>query len=547
MIKTELVYNPYLRETTVRFNGRAPRINSMIEKYDKEVLQTWLAELPEIFADEMNGYDFAVEFSGTELDYSDLTKSFADKEISESQVSFFYKNELDGRKKKYNDLLNLLNWVKNNPNRRFDYDLFRKEHDDMFESMFTYIVLHGNFKEITLFDNVAVPIENIDDVNELNGTNIRNTPILLCITEESLGDLQQDVKFLLQKSDINNNQLFFMIQKSLDSKKIIRVIQDLGIDVPQIVSNINDEEIKKYLEIYSVTDYIFDGIVSCRDEFKRIKEKLDAEIEQNIITNQEVYEKIAVLERRIELLKNAFNKFAQRDYLETPDSLFAAKEKLMNSVMSWRNKKTKIVGEEEAQKIAPYYENCINDYVLTFESDVTKAFAEFVYEINAIVTSWYDLAEYNDDYSKSYVPDHPCKLQNIQSFASVLLELKEEQYVIPEGDIVAKFTNLFQSKDDTPKEPVLEITYYYQAWRECAKEKLEPVVDEFLKENIQVLERYFNDLADSYLEHLKELIHENEKEKEDAANQLSEEEKLLQIDNDWLTEVDDQLKLIERG
>lgn len=34
MVKTELEYNPYIQETKVRFNGKNPRINSLIEKYN---------------------------------------------------------------------------------------------------------------------------------------------------------------------------------------------------------------------------------------------------------------------------------------------------------------------------------------------------------------------------------------------------------------------------------------------------------------------------------------------------------------------------------
>ena len=44
MIKAELIYNPYLLETEVRFNGNPPRINSLVEKYQKEKLQTWVSE-----------------------------------------------------------------------------------------------------------------------------------------------------------------------------------------------------------------------------------------------------------------------------------------------------------------------------------------------------------------------------------------------------------------------------------------------------------------------------------------------------------------------
>ena len=39
MVKAELSYNPYLQETKIRFNGRSPRVNSLVEKYQKEKLQ----------------------------------------------------------------------------------------------------------------------------------------------------------------------------------------------------------------------------------------------------------------------------------------------------------------------------------------------------------------------------------------------------------------------------------------------------------------------------------------------------------------------------
>ena len=38
MIKAELIHNPYLLETTVRFNGKEPRINCQIEKYENQAL-----------------------------------------------------------------------------------------------------------------------------------------------------------------------------------------------------------------------------------------------------------------------------------------------------------------------------------------------------------------------------------------------------------------------------------------------------------------------------------------------------------------------------
>lgn len=75
MVKAELSYNPYLQETEIRFNGQSPRINSHVEKYLDKKLQTWIHKLPYIFRDEMNGYGFELEFSGTELDYEEDRKS----------------------------------------------------------------------------------------------------------------------------------------------------------------------------------------------------------------------------------------------------------------------------------------------------------------------------------------------------------------------------------------------------------------------------------------------------------------------------------------
>lgn len=49
MVKAELSYNPYLQETEVKFNGRPPRINSLIEKFQNKRLQEWIKDIPSIF------------------------------------------------------------------------------------------------------------------------------------------------------------------------------------------------------------------------------------------------------------------------------------------------------------------------------------------------------------------------------------------------------------------------------------------------------------------------------------------------------------------
>ena len=93
MIKADLSYNPYLNETDIRFNGKKPRINSLVEKYQDEVLQKWISKIPNIFYDEMNGYDFELDFSGTKLDFDELKKAFQDQGVTEDLVQIFHKNQ----------------------------------------------------------------------------------------------------------------------------------------------------------------------------------------------------------------------------------------------------------------------------------------------------------------------------------------------------------------------------------------------------------------------------------------------------------------------
>ncbi|MGL4953199.1 MAG: hypothetical protein ACRC5Q_05290, partial [Culicoidibacterales bacterium] len=69
MVKAELSHNPYILETKVKFNNQPPKINSLIEKYEQKNLHTWIDKIPTIFYQEMNGYDFEFDFSGTETDF----------------------------------------------------------------------------------------------------------------------------------------------------------------------------------------------------------------------------------------------------------------------------------------------------------------------------------------------------------------------------------------------------------------------------------------------------------------------------------------------
>ena len=74
-----------------------------------------------------------------------------------------------------------------------------------------------------------------------------------------------------------------------------------------------------------------------------------------------------------------------------------------------------------------------------------------------------------------------------------------------------------------------------------------PEADRLINECQTELLNYYSSMAENYHEHLVELIEVKSKEKEEVAAQLSDDEKMLQEDNDWLAEVKDQLQNIERG
>ena len=120
MPKIVLKYNPYIKETEVTFNGKSPGLNCLVENYRESFLQEWLTRLPDIFRNEMNGYDFDIDFIGTKLDFKNLTKTFKDAGEKYKCIHLFHKEALDDRKTKAKKLEDFYKWVESNSNKLFD-------------------------------------------------------------------------------------------------------------------------------------------------------------------------------------------------------------------------------------------------------------------------------------------------------------------------------------------------------------------------------------------------------------------------------------------
>ena len=179
MVKVELQYNPYLFETFVKFNGEEPMINSLVEKYKTVKFQQWLNKVPGIFYDEMNGFDFDLEFSGTESDFLGLQQSFLTAGITESSVRFFQKEILEDVTTKNERINQLLSWLEINRNRRFPYLDFIELNQDLFVNEYPCLLIGSGIDIPTNFYD-EVTIESIEAINQLP-SDLENIPIIFYI------------------------------------------------------------------------------------------------------------------------------------------------------------------------------------------------------------------------------------------------------------------------------------------------------------------------------------------------------------------------------
>ena len=545
MVKAELVYNPYLMEINIKFNGQEPRINSLVEKYQKLPLQDWINKIPNIFYNEMNGYDFELDFSGTELDCDEVRKAFLKAGVSEEEVIVFLKNELDSRELKVENIDKLLTWLKDNPNRKFDEEEFRNSNKELFDGKYTFITVHGENADTDAVDMKDISIENIENISEIEKTNLKHTPILIFITNKSIAELPADLNMLLSHRDVTESQLFFYIENRLNYNKIKRVIIDLGIKEPEIVSDIFDEKIKKYIKIYPLTDYIFSSIKAFSKEIKGISSILDKENKESEVEGKEIHERIDIIDNSIKKLKDADGLIISRDNLEMPTKFKNLSLRLDNMIMIWRNKKTKINRVDEAAMAANDFNTDFHQYYGDFCKKMQYETLAQAASIRDLFISWYQSAMMNESFTDKLIFPDEFEFPVIEGQINQLMELKEEKYVEQKESIIGQLFKSNSSTDD--KTSVLVTTFYYQSWREHFQNLVSPIVNEIIEKHFKLLNDYYNELADVYHNQLSLLIDRQIKLKNEVVSQLSEDEKLLQADNAWLTEFSDQLKNIERS
>lgn len=539
MVIAELTHNPYLLTTKVKFNGKKPRINSQIEKYENQPLKDWVHKIPEIFYNEMNGYDFEFYFVGTKSDFEEIKMTFVKEHVTSDQVRMFHKKEIEDADIKIKEIENLIDWMREHPNRQFDFEEFWEDNIEIFENSYPYILFYGN-RNIN-FSTAVLSLEIVVNAQELASTNLRSIPILFIIEKGTTGQFRKDLITLLARKDIRQEQLFFMINPSLNRNQVIRVISDLGVKNPQVVDGCDDEVIFKYIKNYPVTENIRAAIAVFSSQADKINHILDEKNKESEITNAGIRAEINSLDKSLEKLQDADEFFVQRDNYAMPQKFLEICKTLEDKLIKWKNRKTKVTNDNEAERFANDYVLYINSAVDEFVEEVGKAYQEAGRIIIADFSTVYLNTEVDVDYYPVNIVLKECGSVDIPNMTPTLLELKEITYE------ESKTFGLFRKTSEVNGETTCIRTYYLKAWRSKVVEVIKPIVDQFVHECFESLLEYYNCLADAYHRHLAELISIKMNAKEAVAAGLSEDERKLQEDNDWLLEFSNQLQNIERG
>ena len=541
MITAELRYNPYLLKTEVLFDGQEPRINSLVERYQGMPLHDWVHLVPDIFHDEMNGYDFELDFTGTAEDFADLVSAFQKKGVSSDDVVLFHKNELESRSFKQVCIDELLDWLKNHTNVRLSYSDLRTDNEDLFFGKYPYIVLNGRKVDTSVFDDTDISIDKIENTDEIKTTDIKDVPILIYIDGANYQFLRDIIYELFLHEKINHEQLFFMIDRELNRDMVKRVISDLGVKNPQIVSAPDDVAVMKYIEMYPVSDFLYNCIALLRTTFEQIKVKLDLDANAAEAKNRQIFDRLRDLDNRIQKIKDAQFALSNRDRYSIPDDFVVNRSNLFKTINSWRVRKTKITDRIEAIQYATEFSDYVISQYKKYTSAMEVAFNDALESIKGALYSRY--CESQPEYS--FMPTlnyDPVIAESIPDFATELMTLKKEEYVTPKDNSI-----LFRWKknDDSEREPVLETTYFLNEWREYAVQKLSHPTDEYSSELHDCLNQCGIDLTEAYLEELKKALEKNTSLRDSVSDQLSDSEKRIQTDIDWLGTAMDMLKDIE--
>lgn len=545
MVKVELNYNPYLFETIVRFNGEEPMINSLVEKYKTEKLQQWVNQVPSIFYDEMNGFDFDLEFSGTESDFLGLKKSFLTAGISESDVRFFHKEKLEDVTTKNERINQLLSWLEVNRNRRFPYLDFIELNQDLFINEYPCLLIGSRVDIPTSFHD-EVTIESIEAINQLP-SDLENIPIVFYIDMNNKEIIKEFLDVLLANSNVIQEQIFFLCSSNLDQPILERLVQDFGINSPTFLKGIADTRLLDYFRTYPQTNYVAQVLKCLQNEIEKLQAELDIENQQSQKVNALVYKKIRTLEDILHKLNVSKAQFEKNEVEEFFAELQIVKQNIIERLQKWNRRRVRIDNDYTAYQVMAQLNYFVQQQFQEFLNQVESYYFLKSKEIENDKLGIYLKAEYKDGFEANTQLDFDGAKWYVVDMTESLKVFRKQEMVPKQDDILELINPFGKKKQRDTLEMVERITYLYQDFRDKAVELLTPILDDVIAECIRLLTEKSSQEDRIYVLHLEELIGKHEDEKEELTNQLTEDEKELQFDNDWFLQFENQVHKIGRG
>lgn len=307
------------------------------------------------------------------------------------------------------------------------------------------------------------------------------------------------------------------------------------------ISDINDIKIQRYIETYPMTDYIHRNILLLRKTVGELSEYLKNESEECEMENMEIHVEIDRYDEILNKLKEVHSRFINRDNLEIPYNWIEINNGLERKISSWRKRKTKITYETEAFDEARAFEIDANGYFQDYINILTAAVNRTIQEISEQYFLCYQSAEFDTAYSvmATLSLSWDKALEDIQA-ADVLRKIFREENPDQQNDF---FKVIFGGGIETGTE--LQKVYYMEEWRGKMLGIIKPRCEDLMQQLFRQVCEYEKYVAKKYIEHLEELIESQSSRKAIAVSKLSDKEKMMQVDMEWLTNIQDMLKEIE--
>lgn len=556
MVRAEISYNPYLLETKVIFNNQPPKMNSRVNKFTRAKLQSWLNELPGIFRDEMNGYNFELLFSGTVADFEELKDSFRSQKVNvdsedgnqfsrkiEDAVQIVLKNELEGSEAKALEVEKLNEWLESNHNRRFNAEIFMRRNAELFSDPFVVLLVGNGVSEKDSIDGFEVSVQNVKNLSELP-SDISDTPIIVMVDADMFNEFDQFLNRILNVPTITKEQLFFIVSDDVDSLRVKNEIIDSGIDTPNIITSYDDAKLVKYFSTFSLVTYIAESISEYELSLARVEEGLVRDTKQQELQNKPVFERIDQIESDIINAEFAKESIEQRDNWQSPNEFKLALYDFLDRVMAWKKRTVKLTSEQAEEGAAEFREALIGFFDL-FKARIEAAVDLESKTINSKLTSLFEDAELVGIQPKPVqVGDFDFETIEIPDFTNYLLNLKRVDWVRDHNDIFQFVKDVMGSSD---AEMVRKESYPLQEWREYAVTNTAPSLDAVINMADQVLSNYYENLSATYLTAIEEGLKRLEQHKAKVVADLSSEAQRIQEDNDWVSDFQGRLNVLKRS